>query len=211
MKRSIIFFTLIYICIAYRCTPDQKIVSYIENGIQLETEEINLKIQFYANNIVRVVKWESGGSPEKQSLAVIKNMLPDIQLQISEKSKYIKISGERIVLLISKEDGRVKYSGIDDCTILMESEKPGFTPFKNKYEEAFSVRQKFRLTPDEGIYGLGQHQDGYMNFRNCTVKLVQTNTDAVNPFLISTKGYGILWDNCSKTIFKNTDNETSIW
>jgi alpha-D-xyloside xylohydrolase len=211
MKRSIIFFAIIYIYIAYRCTPDQQIVSYIQNGIQIETEEINLKVQFYADNIIRVVKWEPGGSPEKHSLAVIKNRLPDIQLQITEKSKYINISGDRIALLISKEDGRIKYSGLNNGTILTESEKPVFTPFKNEYEEAFSVQQKFRLTPDEGIYGLGQHQYGYMNYRNCTVKLVQTNTDAVNPFLISSKGYGILWDNYSKTIFKDSENETSIW
>ena len=211
MKHSTLFFVLIYTYIAYQCTPDQQIVSHIQNGIQLETEEINLKVQFYANNIVRIVKWEPGGSPEKHSLAVIKNKLPDIQLQIREKSRHINISGERIALLISKEDGRIEYSGLNTGTILMESEKPVFTPFKNEYEEAFSVQQKFRLTPDEGIYGLGQHQDGYMNYRNCTVKLVQTNTDAVNPFLISSKGYGILWDNYSKTIFKDSDSETSIW
>ena len=73
------------------------------------------------------------------------------------------------------------------------------------------MQQKFSLTPDEGIYGLGQHQYGYMNYRGCMVKLVQTNTDAVNPFLISSKGYGVLWDNYSKTIFEDSDNETSIW
>lgn len=211
MKRSIIFFALIYLFITHQCTPDQHIVSYIQNGIQLETEEINLKVQFYADNIVRIVKWEPGGSPEKHSLAVIKNKLPDIQLQISEKLRYVNISSKRIELIVSKEDGEIKYSGLNTGTILMESEKPVFTPFKNDYEEAFSIQQKFRLTPDEGIYGLGQHQDGYMNYRNCTVKLVQTNTDAVNPFLISSKGYGILWDNYSKTIFKDSDNETSIW
>ena len=36
--------------------------------------------------------------------------------------------------------------------------------------------QNFKLTPDEGIYGLGQHQYGYMNYRGRTVKLVQANT-----------------------------------
>ena len=56
---------------------------------------------------------------------------------------------------------------------------------------AFSVQQNFKLTPDEGVYGLGQHQSGYMNYRGRTVNLVQSNTEAVTPFLISTAG---IWD-----------------
>ena len=36
---------------------------------------------------------------------------------------------------------------------------------------------------------------------------MQTNHNAVNPFFLSTKGYGILWDNYSETQF---DNETDI-
>ena len=63
------------------------------------------------------------------------------------------------------------------------------------------MKQAFRLTPDEGIFGLGRRQDGLMNYRGHTVKLVQTNTDAVTPFLVSTNLYGVLWDNYSKTIF----------
>jgi alpha-D-xyloside xylohydrolase len=211
IKRGIIFLALIYVFIAFQCTSDYPFVSYIENGIQLETGEINLKVQFYADNIVHVVKWGSGGSPDKQSLVVIKNSLPYIQLEIDEKSRYINISGDKIALRILKEDGIIEYSGLNSGTVLIESDKPVFTPFNNEYEEAFSVEQKFRLTPYEGIYGLGQHQYGYMNYRGRTVKLVQTNTDAVNPFLISSRGYGILWDNYSKTIFKDCDNKTSIW
>jgi alpha-D-xyloside xylohydrolase len=210
-KRSIILFALIYLYLAYRCTPDSQIDRNIPNGIQLETEEVSLKVQFYTDNIVRVVKWGPGGSSEKLSLAVTKNRIHEVPIQISEKPGYISISGDRIKLSISKKDGSIKYSGLNNETILTEIEKPVFTQFKNEYEESFSLRQKFRLTPEEAFYGLGQHQYGYMNYRGCTVKMVQTNTDAINPFLISSKGYGILWDNYSKTIFDDSNNETSIW
>ncbi len=50
-----------------------------------------------------------------------------------------------------------------------------------------------------------------MNYRGRTVKLVQANTDAVTPFLISTAGYGILWDNYSKTIFTDDPEKMSLW
>ena len=50
-----------------------------------------------------------------------------------------------------------------------------------------------------------------MNYRGRTVKLVQANTEAVTPFLISTAGYGILWDNYSKTIFADNPEHMSVW
>ncbi len=211
VKRYVIFILLICGFIAFQCTSDENTVEIIPQGIQLETEELNLKVQFYANNMVRITKWAPGGSEEKPSLVVIKKRFSDISLQIIEESRYVNIYGSRIELRISKKSGRIEFFNKNREVILREHKKPVFTPYKDKYENTFSVQQKFRLTPDEGIYGLGQHQYGYLNYRGCTVKLVQTNTDAVNPFIISTRGYGILWDNYSKTIFQDNSKVTSIW
>ncbi len=182
----------------------------IKNGIQLETKELNLKVRFYADNIVRVVKWLPGGTPEKLSLSVIHDSLPGLDISIKEKSGYIIISSSKIIVRIAKNSGRIEFFDSNNEIILNEQDKPSFTEVEINEDKSYNVEQKFRLTPDEGIYGLGQHQDGYMNYRGCTVNLVQTNTDAVNPFIISTRKYGILWDNYSRTVFKD-DKETSIW
>ena len=64
-----------------------------------------------------------------------------------------------------------------------------------------SVEQKFLLSPEESLYGLGQHQDGMLDMRNVPVRLLQANTDIAIPFLISTKGYGLLWNNPALTDF----------
>lgn len=74
----------------------------------------------------------------------------------------------------------------------------------------YHAEQQWHLSSDSGIYGLGQHQDGVMNFRNEEVTLVQTNTVAVNPFLVSTDGFGLLWDNPSKTVFCDSDEGASF-
>ncbi len=50
-----------------------------------------------------------------------------------------------------------------------------------------------------------------MNHRGQKLTLAQTNTTAVVPFLISTKNYGILWDNYSKTIFEDNENGCTFW
>ncbi len=210
-NRKIFLFILILTLIVFQISASPATVKQIENGVQIETNELNVKVQFYADNIVRILKWLPNESGEKLSLVVINNALPDIKVKFKENSKEVMLGSEKIILNISKEDGNIEYLKCDNGIILKEEGKAKITPVKYKYEKAFSIRQKFFLTPDEGIYGLGQHQYGYMNYRNREVVLVQTNTDAVVPFLISTLGYGILWDNYSKTIFEDNDKETYLW
>ena len=138
--------------------------------------------------------------------------MPDLGVSFEESGETITLSSGRIKLLLSKSDGAIRYLDNDSQTILEEQGKAIFAPAQIAQEKsAFSVQQDFKLTPDEGVYGLGQHQSGAMNYRGQTVKLVQSNTEAVTPVLVSTKGYGIFWDNYSKTIFTDNRETTSFW
>src|SRR5690242_5220817 len=58
---------------------------------------------------------------------------------------------------------------------------------------------EFVLAPDEAIYGLGQHQQGVMNYRGHSVRLLQENREVAVPVLVSSLGYGVLWDNPAVT------------
>jgi alpha-D-xyloside xylohydrolase len=63
----------------------------------------------------------------------------------------------------------------------------------------YALTQTFQTTDSEAWYGLGQHQDGIMNYRGQQVTFFQNNTEVAVPFLISSNNYGILWDNYSLT------------
>ncbi len=78
-------------------------------------------------------------------------------------------------------------------------------------EQAWHVRQGFTFDDNEAIYGLGQHQDGIMNYRGHDVTLVQENRIAVVPVIVSTKNYGILWDNYSMTKFHDGTDGAHLW
>jgi alpha-D-xyloside xylohydrolase len=187
-------------------------VQRVQNGVQLVTAALNVKVQFYSDDIVRVMKWVTGGTSEKSSLIVIQTNLPALDIRFQEDADIITLGSGKLTLKLSKSDGSIRYLTADNRPILQEQGEAIITPVQIAHENnAFSVRQNFKLTPDEGIYGLGQHQDGYMNYRGRTVKLVQANTQAVTPFLISTVGYGLLWDNYSKTIFADDPQNMSLW
>ena len=63
---------------------------------------------------------------------------------------------------------------------------------------------KARLTiespKDEHLYGMGQFQDGHNNIRGLSRRLTQVNTQTSIPMLISSKGYGLLWNNYGMTL-----------
>jgi alpha-D-xyloside xylohydrolase len=211
MKNKIVLFTCSFIfLVSVQISFSTNTVKRIPNGIQIEFGDQHVKARFYAGNIVRITKWLPEIKPDSSSLVVIQKELPSISLAIDENDIVVTVGSEKLKLLISKTDGTIKFFSGDGKTLLMESEKASLTPVDTKKEKAYSIKQQYQLTSDEGIYGLGQHQYGYMNYRRRTVKLVQTNTDAVTPFLISTMNYGILWDNYSKTIFTDNEQETSL-
>ena len=59
----------------------------------------------------------------------------------------------------------------------------------------------FNSPKDECLYGLGQFQDGYSNVRGLSRRLTQVNTQISIPMLMSSKGYGVLWNNYGLTEF----------
>ena len=63
---------------------------------------------------------------------------------------------------------------------------------------------------DEYLYGLGQFQDGYSNVRCLSRRLTQVNTQISIPMLLSSKGYGLLWNNYGLTEFNPCDQKVSL-
>jgi alpha-D-xyloside xylohydrolase len=183
----------------------------IEDGIQLQTHDYQVRVQFYTPKIVRIVKWPLTGQADKVSLSVIMSKQPAVRIAISENDNWIFLNSDKLWLKVGREDGHIEYFGNDSLPFVKESGRPVFDPVVYDGDSGYSVQQKFELKPEEAIYGLGQHQDGYFNYRGKQVVLVQANTEAMNPFLISIRNYGILWDNYSKTVFTDSTDGAGFW
>jgi alpha-D-xyloside xylohydrolase len=55
----------------------------------------------------------------------------------------------------------------------------------------------FEAYDGEHFYGLGQHQHGRLDQKGSVIDLVQRNTEVSIPFLLSSRGYGFLWNNAA--------------
>ena len=58
-------------------------------------------------------------------------------------------------------------------------------------------RLKVRFEPNDGekIFGMGQYQQPYMDLKGCVLRLTQQNSQTTIPFMVSSMGYGLLWNN----------------
>ncbi len=59
----------------------------------------------------------------------------------------------------------------------------------------YSLDLRFESNDGEKIFGMGQYQQPYMDLKGCTLELAQRNSQASVPFMISSLGYGMLWNN----------------
>ena len=175
----------------------------VPHGVVVKTPGLNVQVLFYAGDTVRVTKWLPQGSPVRKSLVVIQEKLPELAFERRESAEAVVLGSKALKVSVSKSDGSVTLTRASGEIVLKEDGKATLSPVSFNGDKGYSLRQRFTLTPSEGIYGLGQHQDGYMNYRGRSVTLVQANTQSSTPFLVSTNGYGLLWDNTSKTIFKD--------
>jgi len=81
---------------------------------------------------------------------------------------------------------------------LLLSEAPGsrrLTPSKLGDESVFIAEQAFESPAGERLYGTGCFQDGAMDLRGLPRRLTQVNTQISLPFMLSSRGYGLLWHN----------------
>jgi alpha-D-xyloside xylohydrolase len=187
-------------------------VHAIPNGAELDRGPLHVKVQFVAPGTVRIMKWTNGGSDAKRSLSVVASALPTLALKTAQTESAVTIDSGTLKVVLQTADGSVRFIAPDGHTLLQEQGAANFAPTGLKQEpHAFSIRQGFKLAADEAIYGFGQSQDGVFNWRGHSAKIVQANTAAVTPVLVSTAGYGVFWDNYSKTLWNDDASGASLW
>jgi alpha-D-xyloside xylohydrolase len=112
------------------------------------------------------------------------------------------LSTARLQARLNLATGAVSFFDSNGQPIL--AEKAGsraITPAEVQDEKTFHVSQQWKANADESLYGLGQLQFGTVDIKGYDLDLWQHNTCVVVPLLVSSRGYGVFWDNLSFTRF----------
>lgn len=77
-------------------------------------------------------------------------------------------------------------------------------------EPTYEAKARFDSPSDEVIIGLGQFQDGHLNVRGLSRRLTQVNTQISVPLIISSRGYGLLWNTYGMTEYNPSDKSVRL-
>lgn len=174
-----------------------------QNEICVEIRDHSkVKVTVIDSNIIRVsaIPYSEKNFPESSVALDPDPEIRETDATVEENDDSAIIRTASIQVQVSKKDGSVTFKDGDGRNILQEY-APGrqFSPIVVGDDHGYSVRQAFASPSDEAFYGLGQHQSNEWNYKDKNETLLQNNTKVSVPVIISSHGYGILWDNTSLT------------
>jgi alpha-D-xyloside xylohydrolase len=205
-NKRIIFFSLLLAGI--HITGWSQTYQKTENGIKTSVRSIDIEVKFYSPQIVRVIKLPSGASVSNRSLSVISSP-QKCPLVITTQDNELIVRSSALAVKINQQTAAIRFYAQEGNMLLQEKENgTRFSPSSDSTSN--EVKQDFQLSDSEPVYGLGQHQKGLMDQRGQHLLLKQNNMQIAVPFFQSIKGYGVLWDNNSTTIFKDSVDGTSF-
>ena len=110
------------------------------------------------------------------------------------------------------KDASVKVDVDAQRQVLTVSDKTGKAVFRatGHQMEGSQATLVIPSPKDECLFGLGQFQDGYANVRGLQRRLTQVNTQISIPMLLSSKGYGVLWNNYGLVDFNPSDQQVRL-
>lgn len=168
--------------------------------------DTRLRLMPLTEGAVRVVR-SRGIAHELPELVYLPVKAPAYTLKKEDGGYILTLKNVRVKVSVS--DGRISFLSSDGKVILGE-EGGQIQASSVQGEQTYVSTQTFHSPSDEYLYGLGQFQDGYLNVRGLTRRLTQVNTQIAIPFVMSNKGYGLLWNNYGLTDFNPSSSVIAL-
>lgn len=180
------------------------------SGATLHLEKGLLRLEVRGERIVRVTVSLTDTLPEMKDFALVGKPAPT-PFEWNEEAERYMLRTSQVVASVNRATGAVSFADPGGRTLLAEPADGGkrFAPAATG-SDLFRVQQTFLSPTGEHLFGLSQSQDGIWNWRGLPIELRQVNTQTAFPMLVSSQGYGLLWNNGSLTDFNPIDNEIKL-
>lgn len=188
----------------------QMAVHQTADGFEAEVGNETVRVTVCTDSVIHVVAFPSdasaaGASPAQPWMLDRSAACPGAGFTFTRDAAAPSLTTATLRVKIQSPGGNLAFSSTDGVDLLKEFARipRTYEPVEVDGTSAFHTEDRFSPGMTEGLYGLGQHQNGMFNYRGATVELAQNNTDVAVPLLLSSKGYGLLWNTASQTTFDN--------
>jgi alpha-D-xyloside xylohydrolase len=180
------------------------------NEVRISLGETLLTLRPLTDGCMRV-RVTDGNAKESPSL-VLTGIVPTPPFEMRERDEAIVVTTAGMRAEVSRGSGALRF--LDGSGRELLAEKPGGRVLKPtrdaRGDAAFDAEVTFLSPADERLYGSGQFQDGYLNARDLPRRLTQVNTQIAIPFLLSSRGYGLLWHHYGLTELNPADRRVEL-
>jgi len=194
-----------FFCALLLVAPWQRAFSQVEplaDGVIIAHDGGWLKVTVAGERILRISAAKDRAFFARTSLIVLPQTAAMPGWQLTRDPASVTVTTAQLSARIDLQTGAIAFLDAHGQRLL--AERPGgraLTAAEVQGEQTFHVRQQWEPAQGEALYGLGQRQLGILDLKGYDLDLWQHNTHVVVPFLVSSRGYGILWDNNSFTRF----------
>jgi alpha-D-xyloside xylohydrolase len=160
-----------------------------------------VRLEVMSERIMRVTAVPTDNLATPKSLMVTAKPVDNVAFTVTADAATLSLKTSKLTADVSLATGAVSFRDASGKLVLSGQDGGQFVPVKVEGKDFYAIRQEFNRGTDEGFYGLGQHQNSTVNYNGQDVTLAQHNMDIAMPFVMSSRNYGLLWDNYSVTHF----------
>jgi alpha-D-xyloside xylohydrolase len=173
------------------------------DGVLFTMQRGTLKLQVCTDSIIRVRYSATSTFSDRPLYVVTKTSWPETRWTMQSTDDGVTLTTARLAVTVTRKDGGITYRDLDGKQLLQEATRK-LTPVKVNGEDTYRAESFINIYGSrEALYGLGQHQAGVWNYRGESVDISQDNTNIAVPLLLSSQGYGLYWNNDSRSRFNN--------
>ena len=171
-----------------------------------------MKLTVCSDRIVRVMYSPTATLPAGQDFVVTNHSWQSASFKVADANGKVTVTTRKLKVAVDKATGAVTFYDAAGNLLLAEPAAGGktMTAATVNGESSYQPEQTFTSPADEFIYGLGQFQEGIWNWRGMPQQLRQLNTEISLPMIVSSYGYGLLWNNASLTDFNPADTQVTL-
>ena len=188
-------------------TVHASVVSFSKNkdGITCSLDKGLMKVKICTDNVVEVKYTSLPLFLDKPSLVVTNEWKATPNFTVVDNANEITITTTALNVIVNKQSNSVKYTDLKGYTILSEDNAQAKSMSEATIAgiDTYNCTSKFISPADESLYGLGCHPEDSLsiNYKGRNQDLAIKYMTGAIPVLLSTKGYGLLWDNYSASNF----------
>lgn len=174
-----------------------------KDGVLFTMKTGVLKFQVCSERLVRVLYSPSSSFSKRPDYVVLKAEWPPTKWTLRSNDDTVALDLPKLKVLVTRKDGVITFCDSTGTKLFADNSRT-MTPQEVNGEKTYRAEMFSNLWGSyEAFYGLGGHQSGTWNHRGEAIDISQDNTNISVPMFLSSNGYGIFWNNTSRSRFNN--------